>query len=310
MVTSFDENPPTMNGTAIQYMIYQQEQCPETQRLHWQIYVYLKMRKTLSSIKKLFGHSVHAEVARSSHEECVAYCSKEKTRVDGTQKEFGEIETGQGSVSNQWERLREDAETKTMQELVRSHWAISVRNFSGLRQSVNVLKGRPGLIERQTFCLWGPTGVGKTSYAVNHWGLENIFFKDFSGGQAWFDGYEDEEVIVVDEFYGEATMAFVMRMTDRYPIQAPIKGGFVWLRHSTVVFTSNRDPRDWWPNAHPDVLAAFFRRMPPENITHVTEQMPHVASLLAAPADDGVPQSGGGGASGQIGTDYGDGGDG
>jgi len=47
--------------------------------------VVFKSRTRLDTLKRRYGNSVHWESARGSQEQCVRYCSKEETRVAGTE---------------------------------------------------------------------------------------------------------------------------------------------------------------------------------------------------------------------------------
>ena len=60
----------------------------------------------------------------------------------------------------------------------------------------------------------------------------------------------DNDVILFDdvEINVIPSPSFFKRLTDRYPIQVPIKGGFITWKPRVIVFTSNTHPKEWWPS--------------------------------------------------------------
>lgn len=68
----------------IQYMIYQKEKCPSTNKIHFQGYCELKNRMTLFRIKnELFkDNTIHIENRRGSQEQAIKYCSKKESQVE------------------------------------------------------------------------------------------------------------------------------------------------------------------------------------------------------------------------------------
>lgn len=64
--------------------------------------------------------------------------------------------------------------------------------------------------------------------------------KPNADGNLWLDGYHGQKTIIFDEFYGWIKYDLLLRICDRYPLQLPIKGGFVQCQATTFVFTSNK----------------------------------------------------------------------
>jgi len=99
-----------------------------------------------------------------------------------------------------------------------------------------------------TKVMWysGSTGTGKTRLAHlltkgNAWVAPDISFQ-------WFDGYSGQESVIVDDIgpsEGQHPPRNVwLRMTDRYPMQVPVKGGFVDWVPKRIFVTSNFTPED------------------------------------------------------------------
>lgn len=59
-----------------------------------------------------------------------------------------------------------------------------------------------------------------------------------------------------------------------------VKGGYRNWAPKTIIFTSNDDPKDWWPESRPETRAAIHRRMEEfGKTTHLGELVPHTRSL-------------------------------
>ncbi len=64
----------------------------------------------------------------------------------------------------------------------------------------------------------------------------------------WWDGYDGQEDVVMDDFYGWLKWSFLLNLLDRYPMLVPIKGGTKEFVAKRVFITSNKKPEMWYPN--------------------------------------------------------------
>lgn len=79
----------------VKYVIYNTEQ-GENGTIHWQGYVEFDRPMSLTGVKGYLPHA-HWEHARGSRQQCIDYCSKEDTRVPGTEPVvIGEVERRPG----------------------------------------------------------------------------------------------------------------------------------------------------------------------------------------------------------------------
>lgn len=60
----------------------------------------------------------------------------------------------------------------------------------------------PKFRQVQTLVLWGETGVGKTRWTYDHFELEDIYKLTEPDGKLWFDGYNGQGVLLIDDFSG------------------------------------------------------------------------------------------------------------
>jgi hypothetical protein len=112
--------------------------------------------------------------------------------------------------------------------------------------------------EINVFCYWGDTGTGKTRRAFDEAG-ERFYIKN--PNTKWWDGYKGEENVIIDEFDGLIGITYLLRWFDIYPCTAEIKASQVALKALNFWITSNKDPREWYPNATIQQNAALLRRM-------------------------------------------------
>lgn len=83
-----------------------------------------------------------------------------------------------------------------------------------------------------------------------------------TSSKIWFDGYDGERAILLDDFVGGGSVSDVLQICDRYPFRGEIKGATVCARWTHVYFTSNLEISYWWGGNIPTVhIRALERRM-------------------------------------------------
>lgn len=136
-----------------------------------------------------------------------------------------------------------------------------VRCYRSLRQIGGDFV-QPAAQVRHCEVFWGRSGTGKTRRAWDEAGPQG-YSKDPS--TKWFDGYDCQECVVIDEFRGQIGIAHLLRWLDRYPVRVETKGGSRALMASKFFITSNLSPEQWYPDIDAETLAALRRRI---NVTH------------------------------------------
>lgn len=88
---------------------------------------------------------------------------------------------------------------------------------------------------------YGEAGTGKTRKPYE----EGAYvFDDYEHG--WWDGYDGESVVLLDDFYGGIKWSFFLRLLDGYQLRLKIKGGFTYANWKTMYITSNKHPSEWY----------------------------------------------------------------
>lgn len=236
------------------YMSGQLERGESTGYLHFQLCVALSRKGSLSTVKRVFGDSCHAELTRSNA--ALAYCSKEDTRVEGPWQ-FGICPIARNSKPD-WESVWTAAVAGDIMSIPAS---IRVCSYRTLR-SIGADFAKPLAIVRVVNVFWGGTGTGKSRRAWDEAG-EGAYSK--CPRSKFWDGYTDQKQVVIDEFRGGIDVSHILRWCDRYPVRVDIKGSSRPLLAEVLWFTSNVDPRLWYPELDSETLSALLRRF---NITH------------------------------------------
>lgn len=238
----------------ITYGVHQKEMCPSSSRVHSQFFVVMPKRVRLSGMKKMFpgDHLEPARDPRSARE----YCMKVETRLEGP----WEVGT--------WEEPGLSVDTEKILDLVKKRRVLDViaeqpklwrnlRVLSDLRSSAAPV--RSTLTKGVLFT--GSTGCGKTKIArliSEYVGTEETFWHN---GTKWWNNYDQQELVVFDEFRGNWSAQEILRVFDRVPYQVEYKGGFAQFNSNLVLLTSNLDFDAMYGGLDPRTLAAIKRRV-------------------------------------------------
>ena len=224
---------------------------------HIQGYIEFSRRLRFAQVVAFLGGRAHVERRLGTADQAAKYCKK-----DAVFCEAGEI-----SVSKQGNRSDLDAlhtsllEKRPLEDISNDHFGSFLKYQRGIA-AYRFANAPKRTWETLVIVYWGRTGAGK-SRAV-HDNATDLYCHP--GGQ-WFDGYEGQKQVLFDDFGGsEFKLQYLLKLLDRYPMQVPIKGGFVQWAPKEVYITSNLDPDDWFRNANAEHVRAMFRRF--TNVVH------------------------------------------
>lgn len=236
-------------------------------------YFELKVKKRFSFLKRNVSWLArsHIESRRGTAKEAYDYCTKEDTRVKGPftlgqswqcleekkagrSKIFGEI------VDLIWKgtRLSEIAEMDEYKECyARHHKCFAAAAEMYLCNSV------PSWRDVEVILFVGPTHTGKTRMAMElaevYGGPKGYYVIDATNNNTvWFDGYDGQEVLVIDDYQGWIKFRTLLRILDGYRIRLERKGGFVYAKYKKILITSNVMPEEWYQKV-PDISPMIRR---------------------------------------------------
>jgi len=244
MFTSFNVDHKTELKSPIRYLIQQKEICPTTQRLHIQGYIEFDKMMTIRQTKQILGEC-HLEKRRGSQEDAVKYCSKPETRAPG------ETPFTWGKKAQQGERTDLAKAAKLIEEGVEVKDIIQ-RDGRMLRYINHLIKykeitEKPRNRDDPVFVevIVGEPGCGKTR-SVYDKEPDLFVLPEQQGSSMWFDGYQGQEAVLFDDFYGGIKYSTMLRLLDRYPLKVPIKGGYTQWKPKRIYITSNQTIDNWY----------------------------------------------------------------
>jgi len=235
--------PQSWDPKSYDYLVYQLEEGAEGTR-HLQGYTYCKNPRDFEAFCSWFPRRPHVEKAKGTAKQNRTYCTKAEGRVEGPW-EFG-VMPEQGK-RNDILAMKADLDNgATLRDISEDYTGLFLRYYKGI-QLYQALHHVHSNEAKTVKCLWGPTGVGKTKYCWDTYPGAYWKARDPCRDIQYWDGYDGEDTIIIDEFYGWLPWDFLLRLCDRYPLRLGVRGSSVQCAAKTIVFTSNKHPREWYP---------------------------------------------------------------
>lgn len=243
----------------VSQICYQEEECPDTHRRHFQGFLAVTEQSSMATIKAtLDSLEVHVEPVRKCNAAAQNYCMKSETKVrDGFSYEAG-INKVRGERTDLMMVKAKLDEGATLAEVYEAHFESSCR-FSRFFKEYALLKQAPRCTEPSVYVLCGPTGTGKTRWVYDNFGQFGIFPKD--PGNYWFDNYYQHHCVLIDEFDCGISLSYLLRLLDRYPMMVENKGCYVNFNSPNICITSNVPFDEWYGSAMPRQREALKRRI-------------------------------------------------
>ena len=206
----------------------------------------------LSALKKL-NNRIHWEARRGTQKQAIDYCKK-----DGTFREIG-VPNKQGKRTDLDElaELAIDNEVN-LYEVAMTMPATYARYHKGIER-LRQLTYKPRTNRPLVYWRWGKAGVGKTRYCIER--HPDHYIKD---GTMWWDGYTQQEAIIIDDFDGKWPYRDLLRILDRYAYQGQVKGGYININSPYIYITCEFEPSTFWIG---NELDQVMRRL--ESVTEV-----------------------------------------
>jgi len=228
----------------------QREKGAHTGYEHYQFVVAFDKKKSLRAVCGVFGEGIHAEITRSAAAN--DYCGKEDTRI-GETFEYGRRPIVRNSAKD-WDAIWDAAKRGDLDSIPAQIRVVSYRTLRTIEADFAV----PREFEREVWCFWGPTASGKSRRAWAEAGMDAYSKCPLS---KFWNGYQGQTEVVIDEFRGGIAISHMLRWCDRYPCHLEIKGASRPMDVERIWITSNLHPRQWYPDLDEVTVEALMRRM-------------------------------------------------
>lgn len=221
---------------------------------HLQMYFELSRSRRRSYVSKLFP-KCWLQIRHGTAEHAIEYAKK-----DGKWVEFGvpAEKTNKPGKRNDLVQICEKIQNgKSLKSVAEEHSATFIRNYRGITLWKAIVKEPSPFRENlQIWLFVGKTRLGKSYHArvaLDCWPKP-------IGKGLWFDGYDGQKRVVIDEFRGQYPLSDVLQLTDPYKVQVETKGGHVWFEPELIVFTTNTNPREMYQDHDEATREAFLAR--------------------------------------------------
>ena len=213
---------------------------------HIQGHLVVDRRVRLGGIRALNGRA-HWEVRRGTLEQARAYCTKVAgdPSQDGSEvfgREFGPWPEGQnlrlvggphsfGDAPGEGQGRRNDLLSLkrvldaggSLLDCFEEDFASTVKLNRGLMLYKRLRTGSTRNWLTTCVVYFGESGTGKSRRALAEGGPSSYWLPRPEGDRPWWDGYDGQEVIVIDDFYGWIKRDFLYRLIDRFPLSSRSK---------------------------------------------------------------------------------------
>ena len=229
------------------YCVWSWDTAPSTKTRHVHIYYEFNKAEYFTTLKNKFPRADISprQQARSA---CRGYIlAKEEPHERGS---FADC--GHRTKLDEVQQMIHDGER--MYDIANEYFPTWVRNHRALDKYAEFHRNSIAKKEREMYVeyVYGAPGSGKTHYAFEQAGeswyiLSQAKSEEQANINVWFDGYEGERCLIIDDFDGWIPYRLLLRILDKWPLRLEIKGGSVTACFEHVIITSNIQVEECYP---------------------------------------------------------------
>lgn len=188
-----------------------------------------------NAIRELLFNRAHIEKANGNDHHNKEYCSK-----SGEFYEHGTPIGGRGHRSDLSAVVSTIAEGETrMEKIAEKHPKAVIMYARGIKNYIQLIRPiQDRNFKTLVYFFYGAPGTGKSRRALAEATEKggDIYYKPRGD---WWDGYRQQDNVIIDDFYGWLKYDELLKITDRYPYQVPIKGGYEKFTTRRIWITTN-----------------------------------------------------------------------
>lgn len=182
-----------------------------TPHIQGAVYFKNKDKKRFAAMKKMHDRA-HWEPMKGSWEDNRKYCTKE-----------GDVIVDEGEGPKQGKRMdltkmkRRIDEGATEEELWEEDFSCMARYGRAMKEYKDLKqrkKARTGMTKGKWY--YGPTGVGKSHTVFSDFDPDTHYVYEVEDN-GWWDGYEGQDIVIINEFRGQIKFAQLLDLVDKYP---------------------------------------------------------------------------------------------
>jgi len=233
------------------------ETCPTTGKKHNQGFIQFYSQHRTKAVQRMLGSKCHLETMKGSILDNEKYCSKE-----GVYTTLGYF-CKRGFRTNMHNIKDDLMEGASEYEIMDNYTSDFCRYHGGINKMKSLIdkkrRQKIGYRKPEVKILFGDAGVGKTREIYDKHGYENVFkVSRYNDEKFMFNGYENEEVLLLDDFYGGIQYSYLLQLLDGYPMDLNVKNGIRYNFFKKVYITSNKNPHEWYKSG---IKENFIRRI-------------------------------------------------
>lgn len=245
----------------VKFVAYSRE-VGENKTPHIQGYCATVEKTTLKKLKQKCGNEIHWEAMRGRWDQNEKYCSKQ-----GELEKIGICPAEKQGQRSDLKQLAE--ELKAQPDFYRCvdlnpHGALKyLKHAREVHAILHRKRKREPYVKPNVYVFWGKTGTDKSKHAyakIDEIGEPHYVKSPMT--KEFFEYYMGERVVLFDDFRGSHfPFSHVLLLLDGYGTRVAVKGSSALFKPHTILMTSCKHPRDWYPNVSDEDYKQLERRI-------------------------------------------------